>query len=169
VKSLPGRVLGALGDLGSLLWNAGKSMIQGLLDGAGSLLRNIGHFFLDLLPGWIRGPFEHVLGISSPSTVFAEYGRNIGQGLIGGLSSMRPAVAAEMLRMADTQALAGLTARAPTVAAGGPAAGGAGAQAAAAGGMRDLVHIDDYHAAPTDDPNATANRLAVLARTGGAG
>ncbi|WIG18389.1 hypothetical protein [Kocuria rosea] len=33
VSGLPGRVLGALGDLGSMLYNSGKSLIQGLING----------------------------------------------------------------------------------------------------------------------------------------
>jgi hypothetical protein len=108
VKELPGKVLGALGNLGSLLYDSGKNMIQGLLNGAGSLLRNIGRFFIDLLPGWIVDPFKWALGINSPSKVFAGFGQNIGQGLINGMASMQPAVAAQMAAMANTQALAGL-------------------------------------------------------------
>lgn len=76
VRDLPGRVLSGIGNLGSLLYNKGRDMIQGLLDGARSLLRNIGSFFLDVVPGWIRGPFERALGISSPSKVFADLGRD---------------------------------------------------------------------------------------------
>ncbi|SEC98945.1 hypothetical protein [Arthrobacter woluwensis] len=37
-------------------------MIQGLLNGAGSLLSSIGSFFLNQLPGWIVGPFKAALG-----------------------------------------------------------------------------------------------------------
>ena len=33
VGSIPGRIIGALGDLGSLLFNSGKSIIQGLING----------------------------------------------------------------------------------------------------------------------------------------
>ena len=84
-RNLPGRILSALGNMGKLLFNTGKDLINGLLDGAGSLLKNIGKFFLDLVPGWIRGPFEKALGISSPSKIFGEYGLNIMQGLSGGI------------------------------------------------------------------------------------
>jgi hypothetical protein len=81
VKGIPGKI----GDMAGALYQKGKDMIQGLIDGAGSLLKSIGSFFLNLLPGWIRGPFEKALGISSPSKVFRKYGVNIGQGLIKGL------------------------------------------------------------------------------------
>lgn len=49
------------------------------------------------------------------------------------------------------------------------AAAGVSAQAATSGGVDSIVRIDNYHAAPSDDPNETARKLAVLARTGGAG
>lgn len=92
VRGLPGRSVAALGNLGSVLFNSGKNLVQGLLNGAGSLLANIGRFFLDKVPGWIRGPFEQAMGIHSPSLVFARYGQYIGQGLIIGIGSTGPQV-----------------------------------------------------------------------------
>jgi phage-related minor tail protein len=68
------------------LFQIGKDMINGLLKGAGSLLRNIGKFFLDLVPDWIQKPFKLALGIKSPSKVFAGYGEDITQGLVNGIS-----------------------------------------------------------------------------------
>jgi len=93
-KGLPGKVGSALGSLGSTLYQKGKDMIQGLLNGAGSLLSSIGRFFLNKLPGWIRGPFESALGIRSPSKVFKKYGVNIGQGLIKGIDGSEKEVKA---------------------------------------------------------------------------
>lgn len=109
VSGLPGKIVGVLSGLGTSLYNIGKNMIQGLLDGAGSLLKNIGSFFLNIVPGWIKDPLKQALGINSPSTVFAGYGVNIGQGLIDGVASMRPAVAAELAGLANTQALGAMT------------------------------------------------------------
>ena len=85
VRDLPGRVLRGLGNLGSLLFDKGREMIEGLLNGAKSLLSNIGQFFLNVIPGWIRGPFERALGISSPSKVFADLGRDTLEGYRVGL------------------------------------------------------------------------------------
>jgi TP901 family phage tail tape measure protein len=98
---IPGKILGVLGDGGTVLVDFGKNIIQGLLNGAGSLLSKIGEFFLDKLPGWIREPFKKAMGIESPSKVFAEYGRNTGEGFIQGLDTMAPAVAAASQAMAD--------------------------------------------------------------------
>lgn len=76
VRDLPGRIVRGLGNLGGLLVDKGREMIQGFLDGATDLLSRIGSFLLDRIPGWIRTPFEKALGISSPSRVFAELGRD---------------------------------------------------------------------------------------------
>lgn len=100
-RDLPGRILGALANIGSVLYNSGRDLINGLINGAGSVLRNIGNFFLDLVPGWIKDPFKAALGISSPSKVFAGFGLNIGEGLVQGVersvSSIKGA-ASEMSR-----------------------------------------------------------------------
>lgn len=83
IKSL----IGALGDVGRVLWDSGKSLIQGLIDGAGSLLSKLATFFLDKVPGPLKGAFKKALGINSPSKVFASYGQNIVQGLTNGIAT----------------------------------------------------------------------------------
>jgi len=96
---IPGKITGAIGNLGSLLYNSGRDLIQGLLDGAGSLLTKMGTFFLDKVPAFIREPFKRALGIASPSRVFAGYGVNLGQGLIQGVDSMESQINASMSAM----------------------------------------------------------------------
>lgn len=86
---LPGRIMGAIGGFGSLLYNSGRDLINGLINGAGSLLSNIGNFFLDKVPGWIKEPFKKALGIHSPSTVFAGFGKNTVQGLVNGITGAK--------------------------------------------------------------------------------
>ncbi|MEA5454470.1 tape measure protein [Sinomonas sp. JGH33] len=79
---------------GAVGWFAdiGRNMIQSLIDGAGGLLRNIGQFFLNMVPGWIVEPFKRALGIASPSKVFRGFGKNIGEGLILGISDTASAI-----------------------------------------------------------------------------
>ena len=84
VIALPGKIVDALKSAGTWLVETGKNMIQGLLDGAGSLLSKIGQFFLDKLPSWIVAPFKMALGIHSPSKVFHQFGQDIIQGLVDG-------------------------------------------------------------------------------------
>jgi phage-related protein len=64
----------------------GKSIITGLWDG----IKSMAGWITDKVKGLaktILGPFAKVLGIKSPSTVFAGYGRDIVRGLAGGITS----------------------------------------------------------------------------------
>lgn len=106
-KGIPGKVVDALGNLGKTLFHSGKDMIQGLIDGAGSLLKKLGQFMLDKLPGWIVGPFKMAMGISSPSKVFAGYGENLVEGLMGGVSSERGNLDKQMSNLVRPPALPG--------------------------------------------------------------
>lgn len=114
IGSIPDRVMGFFAGAGSWLVDSGRNIVQGLLDGAGQLLPQIGQFFLDKLPGWIRGPFEAALGIHSPSRVFAGYGENIGEGLALGVESMGSRVRSSTSGLADS-ALSGAQALADGV------------------------------------------------------
>ncbi len=105
VSGLPGQVMGALGNLGTMLFNAGRDMIQGLLDGAGSLLRNIGNFFLKILPGWIVEPFKAALGIRSPSTVMADAAQWLPAGVVVGVNRGRGAVEAAMANLVQVPSM----------------------------------------------------------------
>ncbi len=42
IRELPGKILGALGDVGRLLFDAGSNIIQGLIDGIGSMIGKVG-------------------------------------------------------------------------------------------------------------------------------
>lgn len=107
-KSLPGKIVSAIGNMGRLLYDSGKNLVQGLLNGAGSLLSRIGQFFLDKLPGFIKGPFKKALGIASPSKVFAQYGKYIGQGTVVGIEKMGRSVKGAVGSMAN-DAIAGMS------------------------------------------------------------
>lgn len=81
VSGLPGMILGALGDLGSLLWDAGQSIIQGLIDGIESAvgwLKDKLSWVTDLIPDW-KGPLRVDARLLEPT------GRVIMQGLVDGI------------------------------------------------------------------------------------
>lgn len=99
--SLPGTIQKALAGAGTWLVDTGKNLIQGLLNGAGSLLKNIGNFFLNMLPDWIKGPFKTALGIHSPSKVFIDFGQNIMQGLVKGLTGDKDSVVSTMQKVGN--------------------------------------------------------------------
>lgn len=67
VKGIPGRIASALGGLGNLLYNAGRAIVQGLVDGIWSMwgkLWNVGEGLVNMIAGWLpgspakRGPFS---------------------------------------------------------------------------------------------------------------
>ncbi|URQ05004.1 tape measure protein [Arthrobacter phage Iter] len=114
---LLGKITGAIGNAGRALWDVGRQIIQGLIDGIGSMMGAIGRAILSLVPGPIVGVFKSLLGIHSPSRVFRGFGVNIGEGLILGIEDMHGGVEKAVEKLAGIPAGASL--KAPTVAAGG--------------------------------------------------
>ena len=84
MSQLPGRILGALGSLGSLLYSAGTDLIQGLLNGIRAMAGNVAQAARDVVSNAINAA-KSALGINSPSRVFREIGANTGAGLALGL------------------------------------------------------------------------------------
>lgn len=104
VKGLPSRLLGALGDLGNLLVNAGKAILDGFLRG----LKNAWRAVTDFVSGigdWIsdhKGPIEVDLVLLAP------HGNAIMKGLKEGLETgftteVQPFVAGMAGELAATQ------------------------------------------------------------------
>lgn len=97
VKAIPGQIRDAVGNLGSLLVNAGRDLLTGLwngITGAASWLKSkIAGFFGSLLPGWAKD----FLGIHSPSKVFRDQigkwiPEGMAEGILGNIDSVRNAV-----------------------------------------------------------------------------
>ncbi|GAB3873754.1 hypothetical protein GCM10029964_014550 [Kibdelosporangium lantanae] len=86
--SIPGRILSALGDLGSLLLEAGKNIIRGLVDGIVSGFKwvkdKLGEL-TDWITSW-KGP------PSRDKVLLAPNGKLIMQGLLSGLEGEEPAI-----------------------------------------------------------------------------
>lgn len=98
VQGIPGRILGALGDLGSLLYQAGRNVIQGLINGIKSMVGAVGDAiggvaskikgFLPFSPAK-EGPLS---GAGNPFRAGQRIGEMVGEGLEAG----RPSVGASM-------------------------------------------------------------------------
>lgn len=97
--SIPSKVGGFFKGAIGWLKDAGVNVVQGFLNGVSSLAGTIGSFFLSLLPSWIVGPFKAALGIKSPSRVFMQLGKYIGQGLGIGLTSTKSDIADAMSKV----------------------------------------------------------------------
>lgn len=93
LKTVPGLMLSALGKLGDLLLEAGKDLIRGLINGIKSMAGAAADAAKNAVKGAVDGA-KSFLGIRSPSTVFAEIGRQVGQGFINGMTGTADQISA---------------------------------------------------------------------------
>lgn len=84
---LPGRIGRALGGLASMLYNTGRDIVTGMLNGLLSMTSWLAGQLWSWVKDVIPGPIEKALGISSPSKLMAEVGKNVGQGLAEGMQA----------------------------------------------------------------------------------
>ncbi len=85
-KKLPGAIMNTIGDAGKWLYNIGKDMMQGLINGIQDMVKNVQKVAGNIGKS-VQDKFKSVMGINSPSTVFAMYGKNIAQGLSIGINN----------------------------------------------------------------------------------
>ena len=82
---LPGKIKNALSSLASTLFNFGKNAMQGFVNG----LASVGQRAIDKakdIANSVKNIVKGALGIGSPSRVFREYGRNVVQGFVLGIT-----------------------------------------------------------------------------------
>ena len=114
VASLPGRALSALGNIGSYLWNAGRDMIQGFING----IKHMGGMLWDAVVGIVKGAINGLksfLGIASPSKLMRQFGVFTGQGYIDGLGLMKKGAADAMQDLVSVPAVPDLNANINTM------------------------------------------------------
>jgi phage-related protein len=91
-KGLLPSILNVITAPGKWLFQVGKDIIKGLIDGITGAAKNIGSFFSDIGKKAIQG-FKDIFGIKSPSKVMKGFGKDImkglEQGLLAGESSIR--------------------------------------------------------------------------------
>ena len=88
VRQLPGKAVAALGNIGQALFNAGKNLVQGFINGIKSMFGAIGSAARDIGNKAMSG-VKNVLGIRSPSKVFTDIGIMTGRGMVDGVEKMR--------------------------------------------------------------------------------
>lgn len=86
VGSWPGKIQSFFADAGSWLVSAGENIVRGLIAGIGNMITAAVAKAKELA-GAVKNAVAGFLGIHSPSTVMADIGGFIGQGLIDGLKS----------------------------------------------------------------------------------
>lgn len=84
-KALPGKIISAVGSLTSKLYSLGVNAMEGFLNGLGSLAGRV-YAKARSIADTVKSAIKGALGIASPSKVFKEYGRNVVQGFVLGLS-----------------------------------------------------------------------------------
>ena len=103
---LDARIRKAVSGFGSLLYNAGISLINGLTRGITDRINGAINTIKSMVNA-VKNAFESVLGIHSPSKVFYGYGKNITQGLIDGMGARKATVRVATEEMASKVTSAG--------------------------------------------------------------
>lgn len=76
-------------DLISLTWEVGKALVEGIWQGIKSAIVGVGKILYDILIQPIVDGVKSLFGINSPSTVFAEIGGYLIEGLWSGISGAK--------------------------------------------------------------------------------
>lgn len=104
---LRGGILGIVSDyilqpfLNVNLFEIGANIIRGLVSGIGSMLSWAKNAAVNVATN-IRDGIKNLLGISSPSTVMAEVGKNIVEGLAGGVQDNANLVTSQMSTLVES-------------------------------------------------------------------
>jgi len=86
VRNIESKVTGVFSNAVNWLYNAGRDIIQGLINGVTSMVQNIVNAVVNTIQSGIEAA-KRTLGISSPSRVFMEFGEASARGLIEGVRS----------------------------------------------------------------------------------
>jgi phage-related protein len=98
VESIPGKILSALGDVGSLLWSAGENIVQGLINGiesmvgsAGSAMGSVVSEIKKFLP-WSPAKKGPLSGSGAPQIGGRNIAKQLAQGLLAGTADVTAAM-----------------------------------------------------------------------------
>ena len=97
-SGIPKAILRSLGNLGNLLYGVGQSIVNGLVNGIQSMWWKVTDRVRALI-NKIPGPVRDMLGIGSPSKVFAAIGRELPRGMAQGIAKDTPLVSSAVQRM----------------------------------------------------------------------
>lgn len=105
VKTIPGKLTKALGNMGSLLYDMGADVVRGLFNG----IKSMGGWITSELKSWVTdhipGPIRSVLKMGSPSRLMYEMGQDIARPLATGMESQQAQVEGAAMGLADAATL----------------------------------------------------------------
>src|SRR5690606_29603680 len=107
---LPGRIMGAMGNLGSLLWDSGRALMSGFINGLYSMLQDAYNAAADIL-NRIRSLFPFSPAKEGPFSGrgWVEHsGQSIAEGFARGMTSGRGVVATAAADIVGAAALPGV-------------------------------------------------------------
>lgn len=104
VKELPSRAVQALGNIGHVLFDAGKNLIQGFINGIKNMFGAVANVARNIGSKAVNG-IKGVLGIHSPSKVFTEIGEQTGRGMVLGIEKMQGNVNSALREMVNPKGL----------------------------------------------------------------
>lgn len=157
IKAIPGRIITGLGNLGKLLYGAGRQILEGLANGIRDAVSRTVGAVRDAVGSVISGA-KNLLGISSPSRVFMELGGYVAEGLAVGIDRGASQVSAATRRLVDLPHVSTSATVNSTL---GFGAASSGAVELGARTIQSLGSVLDQHAAARSVEAVGSQRRAV--------
>ena len=100
-KDVGSAIVTAFSGIGTVFLGVGKDIISGLYNGIKDSISTIGSWLKEHVFNPIVDNFKNLFGIHSPSTVFAEFGRFLMEGLMEGINKLKDKVAGIFTGISD--------------------------------------------------------------------
>lgn len=101
VRGIPDKIRGALGNVSTLLYSAGRDVIVGLVNGIRGMAAEAANAARNVVANAVQSA-KNALGIRSPSRVFTWIGNQTGKGLVKGLNGTVSEVKSASKKLSDT-------------------------------------------------------------------
>ncbi|MFC0039331.1 phage tail protein [Actinomadura rayongensis] len=158
-RALPGKILSGIGNVGRTLYNKGKDLIMGFVNGiksmAGHIVDVIKNTVTDKIPGFVK----KALGINSPSLVMMALGEGVGEGMALGIDGSKKHVDKSLGKLVDVPKTQAVRAQGSVL---GKAV--AGSVASAGRGKSAGAYEFHFHGA-VKDPKETSRQFASRLRS----
>jgi phage-related protein len=161
VSGLPGRIVGAVGNMGGVLVNAGRQVIQGLINGVTGMIGSLRAKFTsitNMIPDW-KGP------MSKDKTLLTKTGEAIMGGLIKGIDNETGALKGTLNGVTDLIANTAVPALAGDVAVSSSASLSTRRRASSATGQV----VNNYNIYDATDPQKVVSAIKSYNRQNGNG